>query len=207
MNEQQLFHWLFIVIFVTTFAISGYYRRKARQSGVIRRTEEGQLLMGLRVLFAAPLYLSFLTYLINPNWMVWSTLDLPDWLRWLAALVGLGMLPVVYWVMRSIGNNVSETFLTKEQHSLVTHGPYHWVRHPLYSVATVVLVALSIVAANWFMLLMAVLQIIVLALAVIPREEAQLILKFGDAYRAYMKRTGRLIPHLDVLFAFGEARV
>jgi protein-S-isoprenylcysteine O-methyltransferase Ste14 len=195
------------LIFFTIFAISGYYRRKAGQSGVIRRTEEGQLLMGLRVLFAAPLYLSFLTYLINPNWMVWSTLDLPDWLRWLAALVGLGMLPVVYWVMRSIGNNVSETFLTKEQHSLVTHGPYHWVRHPLYSVATVVLVALSIVAANWFMLLMAVLQIIVLALAVIPREEAQLILKFGDAYRAYMKRTGRLIPHLDVLFAFGEARV
>src|SRR5262245_48875747 len=124
-NEQQLFHWLFIVIFVTTFAISGYYRRKPRQSGLIRLASEGRLLMGLRVLFAAPLYLSFLAYLINPNWMAWSSVNLPVGLRWLAVLMGLGMLPALYWVMRSIGNNVSETFLTKEHHVLVTHGPYH----------------------------------------------------------------------------------
>ncbi len=195
MNDQQLFRWIFIGIFVITFSISAYFRRKARQSGkAVRRAQEGWLILGSRVLFAAPLYMSVLAYMINPAWMVWSMMRLPNWLRWLGALVGLAMLPILYWLMSSIGKNISETFLTKENHALVTHGPYRWVRHPLYSVATVIFFSLSIVAANWFILVMAALLIFVIALVVIPREEAQLVLKFGESYRAYQQRTGRLIP-------------
>lgn len=198
MNEQQLFRWIFILILLVTFVISGYYRRKARQSGVIHRAQEGWLFLTLRILFAAPFFLAALAYMANPTWMAWSLIPLPNWLRWLAALVGLGMLPVVYWVFSTIGANISETYLTKETHALVMDGPYRWVRHPLYAVATVIFVALSIVAANWFMLAMAVVQTFVLALVVIPREEAQLRLKFGEAYRAYQQRTGRLVPHLSL---------
>ena len=197
MDEQSLFRWIFIAIFVITFSISGYFRRQARRSGeVIRRAREGRGMVVLRLLFAAPFYVSILAYMINPPWMAWSMMSVPTWPRWLAALVGLGMLPIIYRVMRSIGQNISETFLTKVDHLLVTHGPYRWVRHPLYSVATVVFVSLSIVAANWFMLTMALLLIVVISRVVIPREEAQLILKFGDAYRAYQQRTGRLVPRL-----------
>jgi len=198
-NDQQLFRWIFITVFVITIFISGYFRRQARQSGeVIRRAQEGRFILVLRILFAAPLYLSILAYMINPNWMNWSILRLPDWLRWLAAAVGVGMLPIIYWVMCSIGRNVSETFLTKANHALVTHGPYRWIRHPLYSVSTVILVALSLVAANWFMLAMAALIIFVIAFVVIPKEEAQLLLKFGEAYREYQHRTGRLVPRLSL---------
>lgn len=199
MNEQQLFRWIFIVIFVITFSISGYFRRKARQSGeVIGRVQEGRLSLLLRILFAAPLYLSVFAYMINPNWMVWSSLSWPTWLRWLGVMVGLGMLPMLYWVMSSIGDNISETFLTKESHVLVTHGPYRWVRHPLYSVATVGFISLSIVAANWFILAMALLIIAGISLVVIPKEEAQLIEKFSHKYREYQKRTGRLVPCLSL---------
>ena len=199
MNDQHLFRWVFIAIFVITMSISGYFRRKARQSGgVIRRTQEGWRSLMLRVLFAAPLYVSVLVYMINPRWMLWSMLSLPAWLRWLAGLIGLGMVPIIYWIMNSIGNNISETFLTKEQHVLVTHGPYRWVRHPLYAVATGIFIALSLVAANWFMLAMVVLLMFVIAAVVIPREEAELILKFGDTYREYQQRTGRLVPRLSL---------
>jgi len=197
MNEQQLFRWIFVAIFVITFSISGYFRRQARQAGeVIRRAEEGRHILALRVLFAVPLYLSMLAYMINPDWMSWSTLRVPGWMRWLAALVGMGMVPMIYWQMRSIGRNISETFLTKENHVLVTHGPYRWIRHPLYAVSTVILVALSLVAANGFMLMMAVLSIFVVAFFVIPQEEKQLALKFGEAYREYQRRTSRLLPRL-----------
>jgi protein-S-isoprenylcysteine O-methyltransferase Ste14 len=197
MNEQQLFHWIFVVILLVTFAVSGYYRRKARQFGVIHRVQEGGLMLALRVLFAAPLYLSFLVYLLNPDWMAWSMLSLPAWVRWLAALVGLGMLPILVWQMRTIGRNISETVLTKAEHTLVMNGPYRWVRHPLYAIATAIFVALSLVAANWFMLAMALLLVLVVSFVVIPKEEAQLVLKFGDAYRAYHQRTGRLFPRLN----------
>ena len=153
-------------------------------------------MLALRILFAAPLYLSTLVYLINPGWMGWSMLNLPVWIRWLAALIGLGMLPILVWQMRAIGRNISETVLTKANHALVTHGPYHWVRHPLYAIATVSFVALSLIAANWFMLAMALLIISVVSVVVIPKEEAQLLQKFGDTYRMYQQRTGRLVPRL-----------
>ena len=106
------------------------------------------------------------------------------------------MLPLLYWVVSSIGNNISETFLTKENHVLVTFGPYRWVRHPLYAVATMGWVSLSILAANWFMLAMACLAFIGIAVLVIPREEAALMRKFGNEYREYMQRTGRFAPRL-----------
>ena len=198
MHEQQLFQWIFMGILVVTFAISASFRRRARQlGGTIPRAQEGGFILGLRFLVAAPLYLSLLAYMINPAWMAWSMVRLPIGLRWLGAGVGLAMLPLLYWLLRSIGNNISETFLTKDNHTLVTHGPYRWVRHPLYTVATVIFVALSLVAANWFMLAMAALLIFVIAFFVIPKEETQLALKFGDAYRLYQQRTGRLLPRLS----------
>jgi protein-S-isoprenylcysteine O-methyltransferase Ste14 len=46
------------------------------------------------------------------------------------------------------------------------------------------------------MLTMTLLLSVVISRVVIPREEAQLILKFGDDYRAYQQRTGRLVPRL-----------
>lgn len=197
MSSEQPFRWLFIAIFVAAFSMSGYFRYKARQGGdVIPRAREGTLSILLRLLFAIPLYLSVLAYMVHPNWMAWSAVSLPAWLRWTAAVLGLGMLPLLYWVLRILGSNISETVLTKERHTLVTEGPYRWVRHPLYTVATAAFLSLGILAANWFIMLMAVLVIIGMALVVIPREEAQLLEKFGDSYREYRKRTGKLTPRL-----------
>jgi len=179
--------------------ISGYFRYRARQSGeVIPRAREGKPAVLGRLLFAAPLFLSIFAYMLNPQWMAWSSLLLPDWLRWLAAAVGLAMLPMIYWMFRSIGKNISETFLTKESHVLVTHGPYRWIRHPLYTFAMIGLISLSLLAANWFMLLLSCLAFIGIAAFVVPREEAELGRKFGEAYRVYQERTGRFIPRLPL---------
>lgn len=197
MANERLFRWFFVAIFVSILSISGFFRYRAHQSGeAIPGAREGNLAMLTRFLFAAPLYLPIFAYILNPAWMAWSSIPLPVGLRWLGAAVGLGALPLVYWVVSSIGKNISETFLTKEKHILVTHGPYRWVRHPLYSTATIALVSLSILAANWFMLAMSCVAFIGLAALVIPREQAELIRKFGDEYREYVLRTGRFAPRL-----------
>lgn len=197
MANQQLFRWFFIGIFLAIFSISATFRRRARQSGeTISRAREGKRVLLARMLFAAALYLPFITYMLNPEWMAWSSLPLPTWLRWLAVVVAIAMLPLLYWVMISIGKNVSETILTKQNHVLVTHGPYHWIRHPLYTVATLGFASLSLVAANWFMMAMALMAFIGIAVFVVPREEAELTQKFGGEYREYQGRTGRFVPRV-----------
>ncbi len=81
---------------------------------------------------------------------------------------------------------------------IVTDGPYRWVRHPLYSVGTVFWMALSLVLANWAILLMSVL-IFVLIVRRTRIEEEKLIEAFGERYRGYRTRTGRFIPRLNLL--------
>ena len=99
-------------------------------------------------------------------------------------------------MLRSIGSNISETVLTKERHQLVTAGPYRWVRHSLYSVGSTAFAALSLIAANAFMGLFVALAVAAVVAAVIPREEANLERVFGAEYRAYRRRTGRLVPRI-----------
>jgi protein-S-isoprenylcysteine O-methyltransferase Ste14 len=197
MASNQIFRWLFTVVFVGMMSVSVHFRFKARRSGeAIPRACEGRFVLLARLLFAASLYLPIVAYMLNPDWMAWAALPLPAWLRWLGAAVGLSALPLLYWVFSSIGSNISETTLTKDTHRLVSHGPFHWVRHPLYSVATVVLISMGIVAANWFMVAMACLVLVGITVFVIPKEEAQLVRKFGPEYQDYMRRTGRLVPRL-----------
>jgi protein-S-isoprenylcysteine O-methyltransferase Ste14 len=197
MTNSQLYRLFFIGVFVGMVSISVFFRSRARRSSeAIPRAREGTPVLLTRLLFAAPLYLPIIAYMLNPRWMSWAALPLPTWLRWLGAAIGLAMLPLLYWVFSSIGSNISETTLTKEKHRLVMHGPFQCVRHPLYSAATMVLISMSMLAANWFMLMMACIALIGIAVLVIPREEAELIRKFGVDYRHYMQRTGRFAPRL-----------
>jgi len=194
----DVFRLSFTIIFITAFGMSGFFRRRARQSGAIPRSREGGRTMFLRLLFAVPFYLGMVAYVINPRWMDWSALSLSVTFRWVGVVVGLATLPLLYWVLSSLGRNISETFLTKGDHQLVTRGPYRWVRHPLYTAATIAFLALGLVAANAFILVMGVVIFAAMALLVVPREEAELMDKFGEAYDVYRHRTGALVPRVTV---------
>jgi protein-S-isoprenylcysteine O-methyltransferase Ste14 len=196
MNENT-FRILAGLILFTGVGISSYYRRKAdRDSGeTVSRKADGSLMMTVIKLGGLILWLSPLAYLINPAWMSWSKLGLPDGIRWLG--VGHGVLCVfgIYWLFSSIGSGITPTSATRREHKLVTNGIYRWIRHPLYTVGSSFIVALGLMADNWFIAVLGVLAFIGMAIRT-PKEEANLIEKFGDAYRDYMKTTGAFLPKL-----------
>lgn len=196
MNEN-IFRILAAVILLTGMAISSYFRRKAdRETGEkISRKADGTPLMVIIRLGGLILWLSPFVYLINPDWMAWSKIGLPEWVRWLGVLLGILCTAGVYWLFSSIGSGISPTSATRREHKLVTSGPYRWVRHPLYTVGSSMFVAFGMMADNWFIMLLGILAFIIMAIRT-PREEANLIEKFGDEYREYMKRTGAFIPKL-----------
>jgi protein-S-isoprenylcysteine O-methyltransferase Ste14 len=176
-------------------SLSAYYRRLARKSGdIISRRQEGTLALILRAAMALPLLLAILLYAFLPDWTAWSTIHLPVWVRWLGAGLGVAGLPLLWWVFTNIGSNISETVLTKREHKLVTDGPYRWVRHPLYGVARLEILALSLMAGNWFIALLWLIGVLVFRLVVIPMEEAKLIAAFDGEYEQYRARTGALTP-------------
>jgi protein-S-isoprenylcysteine O-methyltransferase Ste14 len=197
MSANTIFRVIFLVVFLSSLVISGYHRKRARRSGeTIPRRAEGSTALLLRMAMALPMAVSILIYVFSPEWLAWSDLALPAWLRWGAAALAFACLPALWWVLVSIGSNISETILTKSAHQLVMHGPYRWIRHPLYAFALLELLSLALLASNWFLLMFPFLGAIVFRWVVIPKEEANLIRAFGKPYEEYRDRTGALLPRL-----------
>src|SRR5260221_3429998 len=197
MNDN-IFRILAALIFITSISISIYHRRKAdKDTGEkISRKVDGTVLMTMIRIGGLVLWLSPLVYLINPQWMAWSKIGLPEIVRWLG--VGLGILCVfgIYWLFSSIGNNISATSATRKEHKLVTSGPYRWVRHPLYTIGSSLFISFGMMADNWFVAALGILAFIGMAIRT-PKEEANLIEKFDDDYRQYMNNTGRYLPKIN----------
>jgi len=196
MNEN-IFRILAAAILFTGVGISSYFRRKAdRESGEkISRNVDGTALMTLIKVGGLLLWFSPLVYLLNPGWMAWSKIGLPEWARWLGVSLGILCVLGIYWLFNSIGSGITPTSATRKQHTLVTSGPYRWVRHPLYTVGASLFISFGMMADNWFIAGLGILTFILMAIRT-PKEEANLIEKFGDEYREYMKHTGRFFPKL-----------
>lgn len=197
MNEN-VYRWMALVIFLVGTGISIYFRGRAERAAgderISLKSEGLPLMLALRIGGIA-LWLGVFAYFINPAWMAWSQLDLPVWLRLSGAALGIVTDGLIYWVFSSLGNNVSPTVVTRRQHQLVTSGPYRWVRHPLYTVGFLSYIAFAVLAANWYVAILAVVALILISLRV-PAEEAALIARNGEAYLDYAKRTGRFLPKL-----------
>ena len=90
---------------------------------------------------------------------------------------------------------ITDTVVTRKQHSLVTTGPYRWVRHPFYVSFAVAILANSLVTANWFIFAVGAAAFLLIVVRT-RKEEENLIERFGDDYRRYMQTTGRFWPRL-----------
>lgn len=196
MNET-IFRILAAVILFTGVGISTYFRRKAdRDSGEkLSRSADGTPMMTVIRIGGLILWLSPLVYLINPAWMAWSKIGLPEWVRWLGVGIGVFCAFGIYWLFSSIGSGITPVSATRKEHKLSTNGIYRWVRHPLYTIGSSFIVSFGMMADNGFIILMGMLAFIAMAVRT-PKEEANLIEKFGDEYREYMKRTGRFLPRI-----------
>ena len=195
MTTETIFRLVTFILLAVALSISVYFRRQAEREGGQLRSREGQRLVVVLRLLGLFTILPLLGYLINPDWVVWARFPVPEWIRWLAAVVAVALIPVVYWIFSTIGNNISPTQVTRQNHQLITHGPYRWVRHPLYTTGFILAVALVLITGLWWCAVWMILPLVILLLRT-PIEEARLVETFGEEYREYMKRTGRFFPKL-----------
>lgn len=100
---------------------------------------------------------------------------------------------LLLWTFRTLGPNLTDTVVTRRKHTLVTSGPYQWVRHPFYVAGGILMFANSLAAANWFILLAGTTAFLLIGMRT-RIEEEKLIARFGDRYRVYMSETGRFLP-------------
>ena len=168
-------------------------RSQATRERLDRRQEGLVIMIGLR-LCGVSAWIVMAAYLMNAAWLSGFSVALPVWLRSCGAPLALVVVPLLlYWTFHSLGKNLTDTVVTRREHTLVTHGPYRWVRHPFYGVICLWGLSITLLTANW---LLATAFVAALTMLIIRTrvEEANLADRFGDEYRAYAERTGKFFP-------------
>jgi protein-S-isoprenylcysteine O-methyltransferase Ste14 len=180
---------------VILMPIAAYHRLRSRTDENLDRRQEGLFILVTLRLMGVATAAGLVAYLINPACMAWSAMPLPAWLRWTG--IGLALITgfLFAWTLHSLGRNLTDTVVTRKEHTLVIAGPYHWVRHPFYTSVALAVLGTSLAAANAFLLITGSLLFLLQVIRT-RKEEANLVARFGDDYRRYMQRTGRFLPRL-----------
>ena len=193
MSQDAPFRPLLLAGFVAVVLMMLRHRIAAASGEKLDRRQEGLFVLATLRPIAGMFWLGVIAYLINPASMAWSSLSLPPGLRWTGVGIFATAVALLAWMLPSLGTNLTDTVVTRATHTLVTHGPYRWVRHPFYDAMTLLILASSLMVANWFLLVTGSLVVLLIVMRT-RTEEAHLLARFGDAYRIYTTKTGRFVP-------------
>lgn len=168
-------------------------RREFRRS-VVKHKRREKFFYYLAGLGIIPIFFYLLTSLIDTFRFPFTT-----GIRWLGAgIIFTGDLLFI-WSHKSLGKNWSPILEIRKGHTLVTDGPYRFIRHPMYAAILLIGIGVSFLSANWIVALSYMLPVICLYMVRVSDEEKMMAEQFGNEYREYIKRTGRLIPKLSTL--------
>jgi len=193
MNDEIVYRAMLLAIMLLLLPIGFYHRFKSFTGERLARRDEGLVMMVALRLCGLAAWLGSLLYLINPVWMEWAAIGLPPWLRLAGLPLGLVAVAWLFWMLRTLGPNLTDTVTVRAGATLVTRGPYRWVRHPMYAGVAMLELSLSLITANAFIAIAGGLCTAMLMLRT-ETEEAKLVERFGEAYREYARRTGRFLP-------------
>jgi protein-S-isoprenylcysteine O-methyltransferase Ste14 len=195
MSDHQARVVLLIGIIVV-MPIGIYHRLRARTGEPLDRRQEGwPILLTLRP-FAAAFAVGLFAYLIRPSSMAWASMHLPSWARWSGVAFGIAGAVLVTWTFHTLGGNLTDTVVTRQSATLVTRGPYRWVRHPFYVSFALGVIANTLITGSGYLAATGTAAFA----AIVARtriEERNLVARFGREYEEYMNHTGRFLPRIS----------
>jgi protein-S-isoprenylcysteine O-methyltransferase Ste14 len=104
---------------------------------------------------------------------------------------GLGL---AVWARIYLGRNWGMPMTQKDEPELVTSGPYHLVRHPIYSGILLAVLGTSLATEIYWLIALGVMGTYFIYSAKV--EEKIMTASFPDTYPSYRARTKMLIPFL-----------
>ncbi len=185
-----------ICISLIFVVVGGYYRVQSQRSGErLDRTREGwPVLIAVRVVGLLALA-TVAAWMGNPEWFPWASYPVSPALRW-AGVAGFAFsVAWLIWMFHALGGNLTDTVVTRRDSYFVDNGPYRYVRNPMYTGILLTTASLGLTLGTWLIPIIGISMFLLLALRT-RTEEEYLIERFGDRYRAYMKRVGRFFPRL-----------
>jgi len=192
--------WAFLVLFFGfTIALSRWLLRHnpglltERMTGIGKRDQKSWD----KVFFAVAnvLFLAWLVVMpLDAVRFHWS--QMPPWLQVLGAVLLLCSFYLFFLTFRENAYLSPAVRVQAERgQTVVSTGPYHYVRHPMYATAIIFLVGTTLLLGSWHGLILGL--ILVVAIAVRAVQEERTLRAELPGYDAYMAQVNyRLIPYV-----------
>jgi protein-S-isoprenylcysteine O-methyltransferase Ste14 len=180
------------------FVVRYPHQRRSRKVKIARSVggRRDQLLLGASLTGLAIVPLIYVIVSFVAGSPVFADYPFNPLQGWVGLMLMLGALWLFYETHRQLGKNWSVTLDTRKKHALVSTGLYAHVRHPMYSAFWLLAVAQAALLPNWIAGLAGIVGWGTLFFLRVAREEQLMIDTFGEDYRAYMRRTARIIPRV-----------
>ncbi|HKQ62481.1 MAG TPA: isoprenylcysteine carboxylmethyltransferase family protein [Candidatus Polarisedimenticolaceae bacterium] len=111
----------------------------------------------------------------------------------LSCLCGIGLR---WWARATLGHLFTIGVVRQERHEVVESGPYRLLRHPAYLALMLFYVGVPLLAGSAFGLLVLGVPAVAIFVTLAAVEDRKLAELLGADYRAYRRRSWRLVPGL-----------
>ncbi len=198
-TEEKVLHILFSGLYLLFLFERGYFQAKAMLvSGEAKKFKESKQKMATMMVFlvvAQIWVLGSFVYIIKPESMDWTLMSVPLWARWMGLVLTVTGMVFEFSTQIYLGRNYSTTLHIGEEQTLITTGPYQYMRHPMYTALIIIGIGLGLLSSSWYFLLPFLATMVVVVFR-IRKEEDAMIEKFGESYLKYSQETGRFLPHI-----------
>ena len=190
--RMTLFKIIYWIGIITEMAIRAPLQKTWKTSAKTeqRLSPTTRILLGLLALFMFFLPLIYAT----TNWLDFADYSLPTWAGWLGVVLLIGALVVFWRAHKDLKSNWSPTLEIFADHTLITNGIYGYIRHPMYASQWLWVLAQILLLPNWLAGPPNLIFFVAFYILRVRAEEQMMLDKFGEAYRKYMQKTGRVLP-------------
>ena len=188
LSEDKILHIIFSVLYLLFLFERGYFQAKAMlvsgEARALRESKRKLATLAFSFLIAQLWVIGSFIYIVKPASMAWTRLPVPSWMRWFGVIVTVSGMTLEFSTQMFLGRNYSTTLHVGEKQSLVTTGPYRYIRHPMYTALFSVGIGMGLTSTNWYFAIPFVATGIVVMFRT-RREEKAMIERFGDEYIEY----------------------
>ncbi len=191
----QLWSLIYLAGLVVYIVIRGVFgARTKRNERIVSRVDwRDRALVGL--VFVGNIVLPALY--LSTSLLAFADYHLPILLPWVGTVVMVVALWLFWRSHVDLGLNWSITLEMRKDHELIVRGVYRTIRHPMYAAIFLFAVAQGLLLKNWLAGWGGFVSFGALYLFRVTREEQMMREFFGEPYRRYQQRTGRLWPKLS----------
>jgi protein-S-isoprenylcysteine O-methyltransferase Ste14 len=187
--------WFFKSFFpVVWIAFLLYWQIKAAGTKTTQRLEPAASRILRALAFLIVIVLLSTTRIPLP-WLYFQLWPPGIWPFWIGAAVTVAGLLFAVWARQHLGANWSRAVTIKQDHELITTGPYALVRHPIYTGILAGFLGTAIALSQVRGVVVLVIVFLVFW-AKLRMEEQWMRSQFGETYATYAHQTAALVPYL-----------